>query len=174
MWPVFREKKLSEAGIAQRQQQVLYFLYWSLQQRSLTNPSAAPAEKSHLWPIYSKWDNGAGRTQFQFPSPLEIFFPTNEQVHQSWSPLFAVYRKDQRAPGSVRHEALWGLISWSKTPARQEFRFGPLLSIDTAEGEQRVSIASGLLGWQRAATSRWRSFWFDFNSKAPHRRASAR
>jgi len=76
MWPIYREKRLSEAGIAQTQRQVLYFLYWSLEQRSLTNPTAAPASKAHFWPLYSTWDNGAGRRQFQFPSPLELFFPT--------------------------------------------------------------------------------------------------
>jgi len=174
MWPVYREKRLSEAGIAQTQRQVLYFLYWSLEQRSLTNPSAAPAEKSHLWPVYSFWDNGAGRRQFQFPSPLEIFFPDNERVRQSWSPLFSLYRQDQQAPGAVRREALWGLLSWTKTPERAEFHLGPLFSVDAKPETKRVALGNGLVGFQRTAGTSWRLFWFDFPPKAPNVRASSR
>jgi len=166
MWPLYREKRFAEAGIAHTQRQVLYFLYWSLQQRSTTNPSAAPADKSHLWPIYSKWDNGAGRRQFQFPSPLEIFFPDNERVRQSWSPLFSLYRKDQRAPGSVRHEALWGLVSWTRAANHREFHLGPLFSVNAEPEEKRVALGNGLVGVRRLPGVGWRLFWFDFPSKA--------
>jgi hypothetical protein len=165
MWPVYREKRFSDAGISHRQRQILYFLYWSLEQRSTTNPAAAPAEKSHLWPIYSKWDNGAGRKQLQFPSPLELFFPDNERVRHSWSPLFSLYRFDQREPHSARHEAFWGLVSWAHEPSRREFHFGPLFSMNAEPEEKRVAIGNGLFGFRRSAGSGWRVFWFDFPSK---------
>lgn len=174
MWPIYREKRLTEAGIAHTQRQVLYFLYWSLQQRSTTNPSAAPAEKAHLWPLYSTWDNGAGRRQFQFPSPLEIFFPDNERVRQSWSPLFSLYRHDQQAPGVVRREALWGLLSWSRDSDQREIHVGPLFSLHTTSAASRVALGRGLVGFRRTAGSSWRLFWFDFPSKANKVRASSR
>ena len=173
MWPVYREKRFADAGIAHRQRQVLYFLYYSLQQQSLTNPSAAPAEKSHLWPLYSTWDNGAGRQQLQFPSPLELFFPDNERVRQSWSPLFALYRHDQRAPGFVRDEALWGLLSWSRTPDRGEFHLGPLFSVETSPDGKRVALGNGLIGFRRSADKGWRMFLFDFPFKANKVRESS-
>jgi hypothetical protein len=166
LWPVFREKRFADAGIAHRQRQVLYFLYWSLEQRSTTNPAAAPAEKSHLWPLYSKWDNGAGRKQLQFPSPLELFFPDNDRVRQSWSPLFSLYRYDQREPGRERHEALWGLVSWDRAPNRSEFHFGPLVSVNQQPDEKRVALGNGLVGLRRTAGKGWRVFWFDFPAKA--------
>jgi hypothetical protein len=170
---VYREKRHTEAGIAHRQRQVLYFLYWSLDQRSTSNPAAAPARKAHLWPLYSTWDNGAGRKQMQFPSPLELFFPDNDRVRQSWSPLFSLYRYDQRAPGHVRHEALWGLMSWHRAPSRREFHLGPVFSVDTNSQEKRVAIGNGLFGARRVAGSGWRLFWFDFPSKANNVRASS-
>src|SRR5690606_8913447 len=74
LWPVYREKKWTDPGVAQIQRQVLYFIYRSTEQHSTTNPAAAPAQKTHLWPLVSYWDNGAGRQQLQFPSPLEVFF----------------------------------------------------------------------------------------------------
>ena len=173
MWPVYREKRFNDAGIVHRQRQVFYFLYHSLQQQSLTNPSAAPAEKSHLWPLYSTWDNGAGRRQLQFPSPLELFFPDNERVRQSWSPLFALYRHDQRAPGFVRDQALWGLLSWTRTPERGEFHLGPLLSVKTDSNEKRVAFGNGLIGFRRSPEKGWRIFLFDFPSKANNVRESS-
>jgi hypothetical protein len=173
LWPVFREKRFEDAGIAHRQRQVLYFLYWSLEQRSLTNPAAAPAYKSHLWPLYSTWDNGAGRRQLQFPSPLELFFPDNDRIRQSWSPLFSLYRRDQRAPDSVRHEVLWGLLSWNHDPQRREFHLGPLFSVDAVASEKRVAFGNGLFGLRRTPRAGWRPFWFDFPSKANKVRASS-
>lgn len=175
LWPFFRKKEWSDAGIDQKQRQVLYFLYWSLAQRSATNPHAAPAQKSHLWPVYSAWDNGAGKRQFQFPSPLEVFFPDNERVRTSWSPLFSLYRYDQRAPGTERHEALWGLVSWRREPEHREFHLGPLFSVNERAGEKRVALGNGLIAWQRSSgTTPWRVFWFDFPSKANHPHASSR
>lgn len=174
MWPVYREKRWSEAGVAQTQRQVLYFLYWSLEQRSLTNPAAAPAEKSHLWPLYSRWDNGAGRRQFQFPSPLEVFFPDNERIRQSWSPLFSLFRHDRRAPDFVRDEALWGLLSWTRRPGGREFHLGPLVSVSSTPGQKRFALGNGLVGLRRTASSGWRFFWFDFPPKANNVRAASR
>jgi hypothetical protein len=166
MWPLYREKRFSDAGIAQRQRQVLYFLYWSLEQRSLTNPSAAPAEKSHLWPLYSKWDNGAGRKQLQFPSPLELFFQGNERIRESWSPLFSLYRFDQREPGTLRHEAFWGLFSWTRSPSRREFHLGPIVSMEATGEGKRFAVGNGLIGMRRSANGGWRAFWFEFSPKA--------
>lgn len=167
LWPVYRQKHLVDRGLDQTQEQVLYFLYWSARQRSTTNPNAAPAEKTHLWPLMSKWDNGAGRVQFQFPSPLEVFFPDNDRVRTSWSPLFALYRYDQRSVEHVRQEVLWGLLSWQREPQHREFHFGPLFSVNERAGEKRIAIGNGLLAWQRSAPGgRWRFFWFDFPGKA--------
>lgn len=175
VWPLYREKTWSDASLHHTQRQLLYFLYRSTEQRSTTNPNAAPAEKAHFWPLFSAWDNGAGRKQVQFLSPLEVFFPDNERVRVSWSPLFALYRFDQRAPGSRRHELLWGLLSWDRSPERSEFHLGPLFSVHADTQDKRVAVGNGLLGWERtAARGGWRFFWFDFPANEHKLRASAR
>lgn len=171
-WPVFRQARWSEQGVAQEKNQFLYFVYWSLEQRSLANPAAAPAYKKHLWPLFSAWDNGAGRRQLQLLSPLEVFFPQNDVVRQLYSPLFAVYRYDQRTPDDVRWSVLWGLLSRHDSPAEKEFHLGPLFSTYTAPDRARVAFGHGLLGWRREpGAPRWRFFLFDFRTpsatKAP-------
>jgi hypothetical protein len=174
MWPLYREKNWSDAGLAQTQRQLFYFIWRSMEQRSLTNPHAAPAEKSTLWPLYSAWDNGAGRQQFQFPSPLDVFFPDNERIRVSWSPLFSLYRFDQPAPGFTHHEVLWGLLSWRREPEHREFHLGPLLSVESHDAQKRVALGHGLVGLRRAAGGGWRLFWFDFPSQANKLHAASR
>ena len=165
-WPIYRHATWTDGDIAQEKNVVFFFLYWSLTQRSTTNPAAAPAHKTHLWPLFSSWDNGAGRHQVQFLSPLEIFFPTNEPVRQLYTPLFALYRYDQRAPGDTRHVVLWNLLSWENTPTEREFHLGPLFSVRSTPGRSRVAVGNGLLCWQRApGDPHWKFSLFDFRPK---------
>lgn len=174
LWPLYREKNWEDHGLAQTQRQLLYFVWRSMEQRSLTNPHAAPAERSTLWPLYSAWDNGAGRQQLQFPSPLDMFFPDNERIRTSWSPLFSIYRFDQAAPGVTHHEWFWGLLSSRRAPGRSEFHLGPLFSVETKDDARRVALGHGLFGFRRTAESGWRVFWFDFSRKANKLNATSR
>jgi hypothetical protein len=168
LWPLFRHAEWRDDGLDQTQNRVLWNVYWSLVQRDPRRPEAAPAFKKHLWPLYSSWDNGAGRRQFQLFSPFEVFFPDNEPVRQLYSPLFAIYRTEQRGPGDRRGTFLWGLLSWHNTATDKEFHLGPLFSEHfTSTPEARVAIGNGLLSWRRdAATGRWRFLLFDFNSRS--------
>ena len=164
-WPLWRQGKWEADGLAQTKTQFLFFLYFSVEQRSLTNPAAAPAEKVHLWPLLSAWDNGAGRRQFQFPSPLEVFFPNNDAIRDNWTPLFALFRYSQNAPGETRGSLLWDGITWetSAREARADFHLGPLLSVRSQSSARRIALLNGLIGIRRAPGERnWRFFWLDF------------
>ena len=174
LWPLFREEKWNDNGLAQTKTQFLYLIYWSLQQRSLTHPALAPAQKTHLWPLLSYWDDGAGRRQLQVLSPLEVLFPYNEPVQLAYSPLFALYRYDQCAPNDVRGSFLWDAITWRRSPAQREFHLGPLLSVESGPGRRRIALGCGLIGLRRnAGESTWRLFLFDFSSKADKKASAA-
>jgi hypothetical protein len=165
MWPLVRQATWTESGVDQTKTQFLYALYWSLQQRSLTNPRAAPADRTHLWPFYSHWDNGAGRRQFQLLSPFGVFFPDNAQVRETWSPLFAVYRFDQRGPDDRSWSLLWRAVTWRREAGAREFHLGPLFSVASRPGQSRVAVGNGIFGWKRnPGESRPHFFWFDFPS----------
>lgn len=173
LWPLFRHAEWQESGVAQTQDRLCFFLYWSLEQRSLANPAAAPARKEHLWPLYSAWDNGAGRKQLQLLSPLEVFFQNNDVVRQLYTPLFALYRWEQRAPGDTRGTVLWGLLSWKSAPEENEFHLGPLFSTHATPAGTRIALGNGLLSWRReTGTDRGRLRLFDFRS-TPARPAPA-
>jgi hypothetical protein len=169
VWPLLRSANWSDENIAHSRTQLLWFLYWSHGQRSLANPRAAPAALTHFWPLFSSWDNGAGRRQFQFPSPLAVFFPDSERMQQAWAPLFALYRFDQRAPGETRVSLLWDGITWEKreSEARTEFHLGPLFSVAAHGAAKRIAVGNGLFGFKReAGAPGWRAFLFDFSPKA--------
>ena len=173
-WPLIRHEHWNSQGVAQGQTQLLYFLFWSHEQRRLANPQAAPAYKTHLWPFFSAWDNGAGRRQVQLLSPFEVFFPQDDVVRQLYTPLFAVYRYDRRGPAEMRWSLLWSAVSWDEQPGRKEFHLGPLFSAETGAERGRIALGNGLLGFQREPErSGWRFFLFDFRPKSANKAPAA-
>ncbi len=166
-WPLIKEQHWTEGDLARTRQQILFFLFWSEEQRSVRQPGLPKAEKTHLWPLISVWDNGAGRRQVQFPSPLEVFFPHNDKVRQLYTPLFALYRLDQRSPEDVRGSLLWKAVTWHRHPEGREFRIGPLFSNETNPKGKRIALGHGLIGLKRETGRRgWRLFLFDFPSRS--------
>lgn len=174
LWPLYRHAEWQEAGIAQEKSQFLYFLYWSQSQRSLTNPAAARAHKTHLWPLFSSWDNGAGRQQVQVLSPLEVFFPTNDVIRQLYTPIFALYRYDRTDADTSRHALLWKAVTWRRSATAKEFHLGPLFSVQTGPAQKRIALGNGVIGWQRLpGQPRGRFFLFDFNRKTTNKPTGA-
>jgi hypothetical protein len=175
VWPLLRMADWTDASVTRQRTQFLYFLYWSEEQRRAGRPEVAAASLTHVWPLFSEWDSGAGRRQWQFPSPLEVFFPGNEKVRLAWSPFFSLVRHDQRAPGDTRTSLLWNAVTWEKSAAgeRSEFHLGPLLGVTRQAGEKRIAIGRGLFGFRRSAETGWRMFWLDFPGKPATASASS-
>lgn len=169
LWPFWRTQSFTEQGLAQRKNQFLYFVWWDLAQRPAGAPASTPAaHKTHLWPLYSFWDNGAGARQLQVLSPFDVFFQHNETTRHLWSPLTAVYRQEHRERGHTRVSVLWNAVSFERSRKLEtsRFRLGPLLATDAAPAEgRRVSLLCGLIGMNRAPGSGWKPFLFQFKRK---------
>ena len=175
LWPLFRRTSWADGNVSQERTQLLYFLCWRQVQRDLARPQVAPAEKFYLWPIVSTWDNGAGRRQVQVLSPFEGMFADNPRVREAWSPLFALWRYDQVAPGQTRMSLFWNAVTWTKNEreGRSDFHLGPLVAVEHSPAAKRVAIAGGLLGFESRADGRgWRPFCVEFRS-APRNLYSA-
>lgn len=168
-WPLVRRAQWTDAGLVQTKTQFFYFLYWSNVQRSAARPNLPTAGLRHVWPLFSSWDNGAGRRQLQVLSPFEVFFPGNEKVRLAWTPFFSLLRYDQQAPGEIRAALLWNVITWQRSTkeARSEFHLGPLLSVQSNAQAKRIALGNGLIAWQREPTGAgWRLFWLDFPGRS--------
>lgn len=176
-WPLVRHAKWTDEGIDRERTQFAYFLYWSETQRAAGRTNVPAAELTHVWPLFSRWDNGAGRRQWQAFSPLEVFFPGNEKVRHAWSPFFAIARHEHRGPGEARTSLLWNAVTWERNEgeAREEFHVGPLFSVSTHAHERRIALGNGLLGFRRtAANPGWKFFWLDFPPKPATSEAGSR
>jgi hypothetical protein len=136
MWPLWHRTSWVDADIAQSRSQFFYFLYWSLDQRSVSRPMAQTATKRHIWPFVSIWDNGAGSRQVQALSPFEVFFPENPDVRESWTPLFAFYRYSHSPSGESRSSVLWDAVTWRRNSVGglAELHVGPLFAIRRGSG----------------------------------------
>ena len=162
-WPLIRHQEWNDGVLHRSRSQLLFFVFWSEHQRSLARPDAPAASRTHFWPLLTVADNGAGRVQAQFPSPLDVFFPGNDRIRQLYNPLFAVYRLDQRQPGEVKETFLWNAISHYRGPGRRAFHLGPLFSSESDARGSRLSLGAGLIGLKRAPGRAWRLFLFDFS-----------
>lgn len=172
-WPLLRHAEWQEGTVDRRRTQFFYFLFWGEEQRPAGRPDARPATLTHLWPFLSHWDDGAGRIQWQALSPLDVFFGRNEKVRLAWSPLFALARHEQMAPGRERTTLLWNAVSWESDRTRDssEFHLGPILGVTRRGDDKQVALGRGLFGLRRTAGAGWRPFWLDFSrppaSKSP-------
>jgi len=158
-WPLWHRTQWVYGDLRQTRTQFFYFLYWSAEQASVSRPAAATATKRHLWPVVSVWDNGAGGRQVQVPSPIEVFFPDNPDMRDTWAPLVSVYRYDRRPTGETRHSLLWDAVTWRRDAAAglAEFHLGPVF---------------GML--RTPAGARWSILGFDFGAKLDEKRQPSR
>ncbi len=165
LWPLWRQHTLDKGPLTETRRQLLYFLYHDTQQTVTANPAAAPARKTHVWPFFSRWDNGNGHLQVQALSPFEVFFPHNDPVREAYNPLLALYRYNRPAPGTSSHSLLWNLVALRRAPQTHEFHLGPLYGTRKTETTHRHALLGGLLGLQKNASGKWRPFLFQFREK---------
>jgi hypothetical protein len=154
LWPLLRNQEWTDVGLEIEKTQFLYFLYWNLEQRSGSNPALPSAHKTHLWPLLSHWDNGAGHTQFQLFSPLEVLFQHNHAVRTVYSPLFSIYRLDRRPSGDVHRSFLFNFMTYHREGEVREFNLGPLLETERdGDGIRRVTLLKFLHLYSRSSRS---------------------
>ncbi len=172
LWPIYRHEISVNRNLLDEKTQILYFMYWSLRQSDPSRPDAQPASKTHLWPLYSHWNDGAGRRQTQIFSPLEVFFQYNEIVRTTYSPLFALYQRDiDESADRSRHALLFRLLTWQRQADDYRFNLGPLLTVEREEGRRGFNLLRGLVGYEqeRGATLFWLDlFSEDDDDSAPH------
>lgn len=144
MWPFFKHRIRHEKGLRIDQQQFLFFLVWRNRQTSLANPDLPAATMTHVWPLYSELDNGAGLYQLQLLSPLEVFFPHNQTFRDLYSPLFALYRLQRTPEGETSRSFLWNLITAKTNDHEQKVSIGPLINWHDSDESYEVNFLHGL------------------------------
>ncbi len=163
LWPLYRSQQTHARGITADRRQILYFLYWDERQTPIA-PDAADfrARRTHLWPLFSYWNDGRESRQFQALSPMEVFFPWNELVREKYSPLFALYRYDARPGGDVHHSILFNLITLQRGPDSRHTQIGPIIEFGREGYNRYLHVLKGLVGYERRREgTEWRFLWMD-------------
>ena len=173
MWPLLNLKEWQNGRLDIWRLKILYFLYWDMRQTEAGNPGNKIAQKSHLWPIYSYWEQGDTITQFQLLSPLEPLFPHNEEIRRLYSPLFALFRYSRSGDDQREIDFLFSLVHYEKNASSKQFHLGPLYGHESRNGYSRWSILRGLFGREKAGDqSRIHWFWFRTKSLDPEHGSS--
>lgn len=139
LWPLLKLETFEQPGLRRERTSLFYFLFREERQHF----AGTTARKSFLWPFTAYWNDGFDRRQFQFLDPLTVFFPRNKVVRENWTPLFALYRFDERA-GNRRHSFFWDLVVWESDPDGLNAVYaGPLFEwVDGSHWE----VLNGLIG----------------------------
>lgn len=164
LWPLVRIRQSEDKGMLVRRSQLLYLLYWNETQWEARSDNARTASKTHVWPLYSGYDNGAGLKQAQILSPLNVFYPNSKSVRALYSPMFALFRyqHDENSNHTVQ-TALFNMVSEETRGDRTRFSIGPLFEHETAPGEAKTQLLRGLLGISEKNDKKsFQLLWFHF------------
>lgn len=160
LWPLMKKVEWKDKDLIIDQQQLLYFLVWRQRQRSAKNPKLAAAYKTHVWPLYSTWDNGAGEKQKQFFSPFEVFFPDNRIVRKAYTPLFAFYRSHEKPNGYRYRGVFFNFITHERGKHFEQFTMGPIFESNKDPNQESFQFLKGLIGYQKNHKSGKNTFKF--------------
>lgn len=163
MWPVLNIRQWVHDDIHIKQERFLYFLFTKQTQRSCSNPELAPAFKTSLWPLFSYWDNGAGRKQLQILSPFEPLFPNNKGIKRMYNPIFGIFRASVE-DCTAKQSFLWDLIAAEKSPSHQKFSIGPIVSLESSsDGDKTFELLKGFFGYKKhCGKTKVRFLWITF------------
>jgi hypothetical protein len=159
-WPLFRQMWWRQGSILIRQEQFLYFVFWT--QRQTDARGHLVCEKTHFWPFYSYWKNGK-EVQFQSFSPFEVFFPNSDPIRRLYSPLFAFYRSHCREDGTRSQKIFFNFIREEKAKDEKTFNIALLLDYSTGTKGAKFELFKGLLGYQKTGDNKTlKLFWHSF------------
>ncbi|MGA1205407.1 MAG: hypothetical protein ACO3ZW_06325 [Opitutales bacterium] len=152
-WPFLKRESFEQLGLSRDRTTLLYFLY----RDELQSFQGGQARLTTVWPFAGYWNDGKGRRQLQMLDPLTVFFPRNEKVKENWSPLFALYRFDERM-GNRRHSLLWDLVVLERDPeGMKAFYLGPLFEWESGGPWKLLKGLVGSTEKNGERSTRW--FW---------------
>ena len=166
LWPFLRKTKKPEGALTVERSQILYFFYWDETQRNTEGAESFKARLTHIWPLASFYDNGRDIYQVQIFSPLEVFFPRNRAVRDTYSALLAPIRY-KREGDKVSLDLLWKFISIRGDKNSRSLKIWPLFRHEArAGGFIRFSFLHGLIsGVKEGEKMKWSLFKNVFKSK---------
>ncbi len=149
LWPVYRVEELQTEMLHRRRDRVLFFLYSDL--RESWEGAATPAKRRvALWPLFT-YEKVQGISRFHTLSLFEPFFPENESIQRSWSPLWRLYQRHWDGEGNEISSLLWNLYWKERRGEDLALEVFPLVRYTRAGESTDLRLLKGLFRYRRGA-----------------------
>lgn len=147
-WPIYKIEEIETEIFVRRRSRVLFFLYSNMTE-TILEEGTPRKRRIAFWPLFT-YERIKGVSTFFTLSVLEPFFPANDSVRRSWSPLWQLYKRKWDKQGNEVSSLLWNLY-WKERRgsdlAMELFPAFDLRSRDGVIGE--LKILKGLVRYRR-------------------------
>jgi hypothetical protein len=133
-----------------------------------------------FWPLFS-YHREDGVRRFNSLALLEPFFPDNQAIERSWSPLWRIYQQRWDSQGNLVISLLWNLYWQEKQGESLAFELFPLVDYRRDAAESRVRLLKGLFALRHEETRSclslfylpWEACWAAASPSSPNAAVSA-
>ena len=142
MWPIYGIQDINTELIVQQRHRVLFFLYSDLVERKLD--TGEEKRRVDFWPLFNyQRDNGVSRINAL--ALVEPFFPGNQAIERSWSPLWRLYQQRWDKQGNLVISVLWNLYWHERQGDQVALELFPLFDYRRDHTESRLRLLKGLV-----------------------------
>ncbi|MCM2263768.1 MAG: hypothetical protein NDI73_01110 [Desulfuromonadales bacterium] len=141
LYPVYQIEDTNTEFLARQRHRVMFFLYSDLLERNLD--TGAEKRRIDFWPLFGYHrENGVSRLNVL--ALLEPFFPENDALERSWSPLWRLYQQRWDAQGNQVVSILWNLYWQERQGEKLAMELFPLFDYRRDLTETRLRLFKGL------------------------------
>lgn len=158
LWPIYKIEEMHDDVIERRRDRVLFFLYSDTREnRFLTGDSK---RRIDFFPFYG-YQQKNGVSHLYILSLLEPFFPGNQSIERSWSPLWRIYQQKWDQQGNSVVSLLWNLYWLERQGDKIAWELFPVVEYrKESENNKKVSFLKGLISYRSGAGGKELNFLF--------------
>lgn len=90
LWPFYLKRKIDSPPLLKERDRILFFLYSDTKIKN--TDTGKQARRKSLWPFFTSSSDREGNSEFSTLSLIEPLFPTDDELHRAWGPLWTLYK----------------------------------------------------------------------------------
>ena len=143
VWPLYQIEDVKTDQFARQRHRVLFFLYSDLIESKFE--SGDEKRRIDFWPLFG-YHREKGVSRFNALALVEPFFPENQALERSWSPLWRLYQQRWDSQGNLVISLLWNLYWHERQGERLALELFPLFDYRRDQATTRLRLLKGLVG----------------------------
>ena len=143
-WPLYQIEDIATDQFARQRHRVLFFLYSDLLERKFD--TGDEKRRIDFWPLFGYQREG-DVSRLNALALLDTFFPENQSLERSWSPLWRLYQQRWDTQGNLVISVLWNLYWHERQGDQLALELFPLFDYRRDQTATRLRLLKGLAGW---------------------------